>query len=180
MEALSVSNQQDESTSSSSPFDVQGYEETTPVAESSRAAKHKHKHRSSTAKASTRSTKSAPKGSSPRELVQCGWEGCGKLFPRPTELNKHIKKDHLPPSIPCDARDASAIRGAPPCEWMFYTNKDMHRHVRNAHPDFAADPNNGIPPEGAYCPECREWIGRVDNLKRHIEEQHRDKQRKRS
>ncbi|GJC82532.1 hypothetical protein ColLi_05370 [Colletotrichum liriopes] len=146
MEALSVSNQQDESTSSSSPFDVQEYEETMPVAESSRAAKHKHKHRSSTAKI----------------------------------RSKHTRKDHLPPSIPCDARDASAIRGAPPCEWMFYTNKDMHRHVRNAHPDFAADPNSGIPPEGAYCPECREWIGRVDNLKRHIDEQHKDKQRKRS
>ncbi|KZL80873.1 myoneurin-like isoform x1 [Colletotrichum incanum] len=181
MESLSISNEQDESTSSSSPFDTRAYEDVAPVAESSRTGKQKHTHsRTSTAKAATRSTKSAPKRPSPKEPVQCDRPGCGEWFPRPTELNKHIRKHHEPPSVSCAAKKAKAVRGAPPCKQMFYTNKEMLRHVRNAHSEFAADPKNKIPPEGAYCPKCGEWIGRVDNLKRHIDEQHYDKQRKRS
>ncbi|KAK1977107.1 hypothetical protein LZ30DRAFT_602044, partial [Colletotrichum cereale] len=155
MEAHPVPDQQDEPASSSSPFDAREDEEPVRV-----TAKHKHKA-----------------GSSPKEPVRCGWEGCGRWFPRPTELNKHTRKDHLPPSIACDARDAVAFLGVPPCERMFYANKDMYRHVRNAHPWFAADPSSNIPPAGGRCPSCGEWIGRDDNLKRHVDEQHKDKQR---
>ncbi|KAK2039682.1 hypothetical protein LZ31DRAFT_545351 [Colletotrichum somersetense] len=164
--------QQDEfasSSFSSSPFDAQEREEPAPVAEPSRASKkNKHKSGSSTAKASAG-------GTPPKQPVQCDWEGCGKWFPRPTEFNKHVKKDHLPPSIACEARDAAAALGAcPPCDKMFYANKDMYRHVRNAHPLFAADPGNNIPPEGGRCPVCGEWIARDDNLNRHVNEQHKD------
>ncbi|EFQ30142.1 hypothetical protein CGRA01v4_00939 [Colletotrichum graminicola] len=168
----SLPGQQDEPASSSSHYsDAQEYEEPTPVAGSSRATKQKHKSSPSTKKASA-------KGSPPKQPVQCDWEGCGRWFPRLTELRKHAKKNHLPPSIPCKARNAPTFLGMPPCEMMFYENKDMYRHVRNAHPLFAADSTNGIPPEGGPCPVCREWIARDDNLKRHIDEQHKDMQRR--
>ncbi|KAK1995942.1 hypothetical protein LX36DRAFT_135525 [Colletotrichum falcatum] len=166
MEYHSLPDQQDEPASSSSPFDARESKETTPVAGSSCATKHKRTASSSTVK-----------GSPPKQPVQCGWDGCGRWFPRPTELNKHVKKDHLPPSIACRAGGAAAAPGAPPCGLMFYANKEMYRHVRSAHPSFAADPGNGIPPEGGFCPVCGEWAGRDDNLKRHIDEQHKDMQR---
>ncbi|KAK1968784.1 hypothetical protein LY78DRAFT_402408 [Colletotrichum sublineola] len=168
MEAHSLPDQQDEPASSSSPFDAQGYEEPAPVAGPSHATKHKQKTRSSPTKASA-------KGSPHKDPVQCDWEGCGRWFPRPTELNKHVRKDHLPPSIACEARDAVAFLGVPPCEKMFYTNKEMYRHVRNTHPWFAADPSNNVPPEGGCCPVCKKRVGRDDNLKRHIDKQHKDR-----
>ncbi|KAK1596075.1 uncharacterized protein LY79DRAFT_510080, partial [Colletotrichum navitas] len=171
MEAHSLPDQQGEPASPSSHCSVaQEHEEPTPVAGSSRATKN-------TQKAKTSPTKASTKGSPPKQPVQCDWEGCGRRFPRLTELNKHVKKDHLPPSIPCKARDAATFLGMPPCEMMFYENKDMYRHIRNAHPFFAADPTNGISPEGGHCPVCGEWVARDDNLKRHIDEQHKDMQR---
>ncbi|KAK2024325.1 hypothetical protein LX32DRAFT_697239 [Colletotrichum zoysiae] len=169
-ESASSSSFSSSSSSSSSPFDAREPEEPAPVvAEPSRAStKNKHKPGSSAAKASAR-------GAPPKQPVQCDWEGCGKWFPRPTELNKHVKKHHLPPSIACEARDAAPL----PCDKMFRANKDMYRHVRNAHPLFAADPGNNIPPEGGRCPVCGGWVGRDDNLKRHVDEQHKDARRER-
>ncbi|TDZ32971.1 hypothetical protein C8035_v006126 [Colletotrichum spinosum] len=55
----------------------------------------------------------------------------------------------------------------------------MYRHVRNRHTSYAANLRNGIPRDGGACPYagCRKRCTRRDNLKRHIDEKHKDKRR---
>lgn len=81
--------------------------------------------------------------------------------------SKHIRKQHNP-LIPCKAG----------CGEYFPWNKDMFRHARARHRDFSADPNNGIPPEGGECPypDCDTGFTRNDNLRRHVWNQHVEKQ----
>ncbi|KAK2057585.1 hypothetical protein LY76DRAFT_594068, partial [Colletotrichum caudatum] len=69
---------QDESaaSSSSSPLDTQEREEPAPVAEPSRAPK-RNRHKAGA---------SAARGAPRKRPVQCDREGCGRWFPRPTEL----------------------------------------------------------------------------------------------
>ncbi|KAH7363544.1 hypothetical protein B0T11DRAFT_227283 [Plectosphaerella cucumerina] len=150
-----------ESSSPSAPSDMPDNEEAVAVPESSsRAAKQKCPRR-----------KASP--------VQCDWEGCGKLFPRPTELHKHVNKVHKP-HIPCAARLAPTVHGLPPCDKAYSTKNDMYRHVRSTHPDFAAVKENGIPEEGGLCPICHQRIrDRNSNIKRHIDEVHKNQKRSR-
>ncbi|KAF6805057.1 hypothetical protein CSOJ01_09763 [Colletotrichum sojae] len=67
--------------------------------------------------------------------VSCSY--CQLPFPRITERNKHVRTKHLP-EIEC-----------PLCpDLRFPYNKDMHRHVWNAHKLYAADPRNKIRRDG--------------------------------
>ncbi|KAH9237359.1 hypothetical protein K456DRAFT_1342237 [Colletotrichum gloeosporioides 23] len=91
---------------------------------------------------------------------------CGLRFPRNTELNKHNKRLHDKPRIPCP------VLG---CHIQFFSDKKkMYRHVRSAHSVYAANPKNKIPIDGGSCPfnGCVKYCTRRDNLKRHIREKH--------
>ncbi|KAH6695053.1 hypothetical protein F5X68DRAFT_243502 [Plectosphaerella plurivora] len=168
LEDLVIAEHEDESPSSSSPFDPgEDDEEMTVAGPSSRhSASTLPKHKSSSSKNSTR-----PRNSSSKKLsapVQCLYEGCGQWFKRPTELHKHEHQAH-DPHIPCSARfsDPRIV-----CDAVYHTRKDMLRHVRSAHPRFAEDPDNNVPEEGGDCPFCGKRINRDDNLRRHILKQH--------
>ncbi|KAK2776599.1 hypothetical protein CKAH01_12372 [Colletotrichum kahawae] len=91
---------------------------------------------------------------------------CGLRFPRNTELNKHNKRLHDKPRIPCPV---------PGCHSQFFSdNKKMYRHVRSAHTVYATNPKNNIPSDGGRCPfnGCEKRCTRRDNLMRHIREKH--------
>jgi hypothetical protein len=56
----------------------------------------------------------------------------------------------------------------------------MYRHVRSTHPDFAAVKEKGIPEEGGLCPIYHQRIrDRNSNIKRHIDEVHKNQKRSR-
>ncbi|TDZ16435.1 hypothetical protein Cob_v010676 [Colletotrichum orbiculare MAFF 240422] len=94
---------------------------------------------------------------------------CDARFSRPCDLKRHVRIRHEP-QVSCP------VRG---CILKFPFNKDMYRHVRNRHTSYAANPRNGIPRDGGACPYagCLNRCTRRDNLKRHIDEKHKDKRR---
>ncbi|EHK20450.1 uncharacterized protein TRIVIDRAFT_68986 [Trichoderma virens Gv29-8] len=102
-----------------------------------------------------------------RRSVVCDWKDCKMVFPRSSDLNKHVQKKHNP-HIPCKANQ----KGYALCAELFSENKDMERHIWARHPGFAEDPANEMRKQGGECPLCGRIIKRKDNIKRHIDEKH--------
>ncbi|EGY18638.1 uncharacterized protein VDAG_09164 [Verticillium dahliae VdLs.17] len=96
---------------------------------------------------------------------------CGETFPRPTELNKHIKKVHDEPAFECAA--AAALK----CSKMFKSEREMIRHVRSSHRQFAGQPENGTAQEIMECVLCNQTFERDDHYTRHFREQNGGKRR---
>ncbi|KAH8130407.1 hypothetical protein LI328DRAFT_162208 [Trichoderma asperelloides] len=108
-----------------------------------------------------------------KKPLLCNREGCNMVFPRPSDLTKHIQQKH-DRHIPCKANQDDSIE----CEKYFGDNKAMERHVWAKHREFAENPANGIRKQEGECPHCLRIISRRDNLNRHIKEKHLDTKRR--
>ncbi|KAM5355335.1 hypothetical protein ACJ41O_001981 [Fusarium nematophilum] len=93
---------------------------------------------------------------------QCPREGCDRSFRIARDLNKHLKTHNKP--IKCKA-DKN-------CKTVKAEQRDMDRHYRTAHRDYAA--RKGILTEGVPCgfEGCKSKFSREDNRRKHWKKLH--------
>ncbi|KAI9172178.1 Zinc finger protein [Paramyrothecium foliicola] len=103
-------------------------------------------------------------GSSSRARYHCTL--CDKSYEKNSELTRHMRRHDKP--IPCIHNDTCGYRTA--------QQKDMNRHYWTTHREWARE--NNVPNTRVECDYCGETLERDDNLKKHMERKHPDKEHK--